>query len=169
MLYDAFIGQFALFASWLTEHPYLLTLFGTDIGVDPLAIGDLQTVLRNKHGITKLQYNPVNSTRELLATMATMDYVVTCRFHGVVLAHLLNKPVLAISHHPKVLSLMKDIGFSSYCVDIRKFEASVLQDMFVSLVGNATEIKSRMAEKLASNRSELTIQFDTLFPRGMGK
>ena len=112
MLYDAFIGQFALFASWLTEHPYLLTLFGTDIGVDPLAIGDLQTVLRNKHGITKLQYNPVNSTRELLATMATMDYVVTCRFHGVVLAHLLNKPVLAISHHPKVLSLMKDIGFS---------------------------------------------------------
>jgi polysaccharide pyruvyl transferase WcaK-like protein len=54
------------------------------------------------------------STHDLLATMSGMDYVITCRFHGVVFAHLLNKPVLAIAHHPKVVDLMTDLELSSY-------------------------------------------------------
>ena len=86
----------------------LLTLFGTDIGFDPLAIEDLQMALRNRHSVTRLPYDSVKSAKELLAAMNKMDYVVTCRFHGVVFAHLLNKPVLAISRHPKVMDLMKE-------------------------------------------------------------
>jgi len=35
-----------------------------------------------------------------------MDYVVTCRFHGVIFVHLLNKPILAVARHPKVAELM---------------------------------------------------------------
>jgi polysaccharide pyruvyl transferase WcaK-like protein len=41
-----------------------------------------------------------------------MDYVVTCRLHGVIFAHLLNKPVLTIAHHPKVTELMAALGLS---------------------------------------------------------
>ena len=77
-------------------------MFGTDIGVDPLAMEDLRVALLSRHGITSSKYSvnqPVKSAHDLLATMSGMDYVVTCRFHGVVFAHLLNKPILAIAHH----------------------------------------------------------------------
>jgi polysaccharide pyruvyl transferase WcaK-like protein len=99
-----------------------------------------------------------------------MDYVVTCRFHGVVFAHLLEKPVLAIAPHPKVAELMADLELSNYCVDARDFDASALADKFASMVANADEIKSRMATKLTRNRQLLRYQFDELFDlKGPGK
>jgi len=168
IIYEDFIAKCAVFASGLIRRSYSLTLFATDIGIDPLAIEDLQTALRNRHSVTGLAYDSVKSTKELLAAMNKMDYVVTCRFHGVVLAHLLNKPVLAISHHPKVMDLMKNLGLSKYCADIRKFDANLLTDTFDSLVRDKDEIKNRMAEKLSRYKVELAIQFDDLFPREVG-
>jgi polysaccharide pyruvyl transferase WcaK-like protein len=166
IVHDAFIGKLASFASWLVSQSYTLELFGTDLGVDPLATEDLQRTLLSDHGIPSPQCgvnHPVKSVCGLLATMSRMDYVVTCRFHGVIFAHLLNKPVLAIAHHPKVAELMADLELSSYCVDIRDFDESLLADRFASMVTNADEIKSRMAASLTRNRQQLRSQFDELF------
>jgi polysaccharide pyruvyl transferase WcaK-like protein len=166
IIYAEFIRKLAIFASWLVGQSYALTMFGTDIGVDPLAIEDLQMALLRHHGVTSSQYSvnpPVKSAHDLLATMSGMDYVVTCRFHGVVFAHLLNKPVLAIAHHPKVMDLMTDLELSSYCVDIRNFDPKLLVERFASMVTNAEEIKSRMAASLTRNRQRLRSQFDELF------
>ncbi|MGB9029754.1 MAG: polysaccharide pyruvyl transferase family protein, partial [Acidobacteriaceae bacterium] len=98
-----------------------------------------------------------------------MDYIVTCRFHGVVLAHILNKPVLAISHHPKVADLMEALGLSQYCVDIRTFDPDRLADAFASLVDHTREIKSSMAASLAAYRAQAGAQFDLLFPQAYEK
>lgn len=165
VVYEAFIGKLASFASWLVSGSYALALFGTDIGVDPLAIGDIQRTLLSNYGIALLPCgaNSITSVRDLLATMSGMDYVVTCRFHGVIFAHLLNKPVLAIAHHPKVTELMAELELPNYCVDIRDFNVSLLSDRFASMVNNAEDIKSRMAMKLTRNRQLLKNQFDELF------
>jgi len=166
IVYHEFIRKLSIFASWLVGQSYALTIFGTDIGVDPLAIENLQSALLSDHGITSSQYSvarSVKSVHALLATMSGMDYVVTCRFHGVVFAHLLNKPVIAIAHHPKVMDLMTDLELSSYCVDIRDFDPKLLAERFASLVINAGEIKSRMSASLTRNRERLRGQFDELF------
>jgi polysaccharide pyruvyl transferase WcaK-like protein len=165
IFYDEFIRKLAMFASWLVGQSYALTIFGTDIGVDPRAIEDLQMALRSNHGITASQYSVNQPADDLLATMSGVDYVVTCRFHGVVFAHLLNKPVLAIAHHQKVVDLMTDLELSSYCVDIRDFDLKLLTERFASMVINADEIKSRMAASLTRNKQRLTSQFDELFRR----
>ena len=166
IIYESFIRKLSIFASQIIGQSHALTIFGTDIGVDPLAIEGLQKALLGDHGISSSQYR-VNqcfkSTHDLLATISGMDYVVTCRFHGVVFAHLLNKPVLAIAHHPKVIELMTEIGLSSYCVDIRDFDPNLLAEKFASIVINADEIKGRMAVSLKRNRQRLRSQFDELF------
>ena len=164
--YDAFIRKLASFASWLISRSHVLTLFSTDLGVDPRAIEDLQRALLSYHGISSRQCgvdHSVKSVRDLLAAMSGMDYVVTCRFHGVVFAHLQKKPVLAIAHHPKIAELMADLGLSNYCLDARDFDASSLADKFASMVANAEEIKARMAMGLTRNRQQLRNQFDGLF------
>jgi polysaccharide pyruvyl transferase WcaK-like protein len=163
ILYNAFIGKLANFGSWLASQSYEITLFGTDIGVDPQAIKDLQKTLQRQevpqYGIN----HPVETVHDLLATMSGMDYVVTCRFHGVVFAHLLNKPVLAIAHHPKVAELMSDLEMSIYCVDIRDFDPNLLAERFALMVVRTEEIKTRMAASLIRNRQLLRGQFDELF------
>jgi polysaccharide pyruvyl transferase WcaK-like protein len=163
-VYQDFIARCAIFASVLAKKScYFLTLFGTDIGVDPLAIKDLHTRLVRYHGVAIPEYRPVASIEQLLAQISSVDYVVTCRFHGVVFAHLLNKPVLALSHHPKVTTIMNDLGLAKYCVDIRTFEPIHLVDVFESLVADSDEVKSLMAESLAKHRIRLKAQFDALF------
>jgi polysaccharide pyruvyl transferase WcaK-like protein len=166
ILYNAFIGKLASFASWLASQSYALKFFGTDIGVDPQAIKDLQKTLQCQEVIRSPQYginHPVESVHDLLATMSGMDYIVTCRFHGVVFAHLLNKPVLAIAHHPKVAELMSDLELSTYCVDIRDFDPNLLAERFALMVVRTEEIKARMAASLTRNRQLLRSQFDELF------
>jgi polysaccharide pyruvyl transferase WcaK-like protein len=164
--YNEFIGTLAKFASWLVSHSYGLTMFGTDFGVDPLAIEDLQIALLGRHDVTSLQYTINNfgeSVDALFMAMSGMDYIVTCRFHGVIFSHLLNKPVLAIAHHPKVMDLMQDLDLSNYCVDIRDFDLRLLMEKFASLVINAEEIRSRMRATLAIKSQRLRDQFDELF------
>ncbi len=166
IVYEAFIRKLASFASRLVAESHALALFGTDFGVDPPAIEDLQRALSKYHGISSRQCRvdrPAKSVPDLLAAISGMDYVVTCRFHGVVFAHLLKKPVLAIAHHPKVADLMAHLELSSYCVDIRDFDASLLADKFASLVTNTEEIKNRMEMRLTRNRQQLGSQFDCLF------
>jgi polysaccharide pyruvyl transferase WcaK-like protein len=166
IVYDEFIGKLAMFASWLVGQSYELAIFGTDIGVDPGAIEDLQMALRQHHGIPSSQHNvnhSIVSMHDLFETMSEMDYIVTCRFHGVVFAHLLNKPVLVIAHHPKVADLMEDLGLLNYCVNIKNFDLKLLAERFASMIRNEEEIKNRMAMCLTRNKQRLTSQFDDLF------
>ncbi len=163
-LYDDYIAKFASFAASLVRYSCSLELFGSDAGADPAAIEDLRRVLREKHNIDTPPYEPIDSVDQLLARMAAMDYVVTCRFHGVVLAHILNRPVLAISHHPKVADLMAALGLAQYCADIRTFDPDRLADTFVSLVDHTSEVRTSMDASLAAYRAQATAQFDKLFP-----
>jgi hypothetical protein len=57
-----------------------------------------------------------------------------------IFAHLLNKPILAVTRHPKVTELMAGLLFG-YCVDIRDFNVSWLTEKFSSMVNNTEEIK----------------------------
>ena len=168
-IYEDYLAKLAIFASSLARQSYSLKIFGSDTGADPSAIEDFRTVLQNRYSVSTPQSKPMHSVGELLAEMSAMHFVVTCRFHGVVFAHLLNKPVLAISHHPKVANLMNALGLSQYCVAIQTFDPAQLTDAFASLVRNADQVKSQMTAKLAGYQSELTAQFDDLFPRNVQK
>jgi len=165
--YTEVISKFAIFASALTRRSYSISLFGTDFGEDPATIEDLRTTLRDRHNIATPPYESVKLVERLLHQMSAMDYIVTCRFHAVVFAHLLNKPVLAISPHPKVTDLMSALGLSKYCVDIQTFDPNVLADTLEALVRERDAIKDNMAANLAGFKSLLKGQLDDLFPANM--
>jgi polysaccharide pyruvyl transferase WcaK-like protein len=169
--YDSLIRGLAAVGSRLLADEGRITLFCTDIGVDPPSVHDLQRAINNTRSLLSDDLVDVvvpRSTTDLLCTMSAMDYVITCRFHGVVFAHLLNIPVIALSHHPKVMTLMDDLGLSRYCLDIRTVDADTLTDTFSDLVLNAAQIKSRMNAMYSSYKDMLARQFDDLFPHSVG-
>jgi polysaccharide pyruvyl transferase WcaK-like protein len=163
-IYEDFIGKFAAFAASLVKSSFSIELFCNDVGVDPRAIEDIRKVLRDDYQIELPPYQPDHDLAQLLARTAALDYVVTCRFHGVVLAHLFNKPILGVAHHPKVSTAMASIGLADYCFDIATFDANQLADAFASLVSHSDEIKRELVISLAVYRAQLTNQFDELFP-----
>jgi polysaccharide pyruvyl transferase WcaK-like protein len=162
--YNKFIKTLACFAQWLANNDHTINLFCTDIGVDPSAVADLRRTLHDVNVTPEVPSVPSSfSTEELLANMAEMDYVVTCRYHGVVFACLLNVPVLAMSHHPKVATLMADLGLDRYCVDIHA-DTRTLKRAFAALMRNRADVKTQMARTVAQYQNKLVSQFDDLFP-----
>jgi polysaccharide pyruvyl transferase WcaK-like protein len=163
-MYDRFIQTMATFGCWLSQQRCHLTLLSTDFLFDAQSIEDLKARLKAENvGPGHLRHEPVTTFEEIVSELSSVDYVVTCRFHGVVFAHMLNKPVLALSHHPKVSTLMNDLGLARYCVDIRECNQAMLEETFTDMVNKHDEIKTRMSEKLQDYRKQLSTQFDRLF------
>jgi len=170
-VYDAFIAKLALFTARLAEIGHRLMFLSSDIWFDSDAIDDVTGALnknRNGHSQHRIMRPPISDAEELMFQMSRLDYIVTCRFHGVVFAHLMKIPVVALSHHPKVVTLMSDLGLSEYCVDIRTFDPDLLMKTFVSLAATRDDVKARMAEKAADFKRRLAVQFDALFPKTIG-
>jgi hypothetical protein len=85
----------------------------------------------------------------------------TCRFHGVVFTQLLNKPVLALSHHARVPALINDPRLTAYCLDIRRCGLTIQTEAFTSLMSSSGEIK-RTARRAFYKTAT---RFHALFPR----
>lgn len=170
-VYDSLIRSLAALGSRLLAEKSRITLFCTDIGVDPLSVENLQRELKN---FTRLSTDDLvntvipRSTADLFCTMSAMDFVIACRFHGIVFAHLLNIPLIALSHHPKMTTLMDDLGLSRYCLDIKSLNSDNLADTFFELVANAAQVKRQMSTKDSFFKDALTGEFDNLFPSSVG-
>lgn len=166
-LYQAYIQKLASFGYWLVKNDYVIALFGSDIGHDSLAIEDLRKAMKEFGGIDfergQMIVHPITSVKELLDQMSLMDFVVTSRLHPVIFSHLLNKPVLAVAHHDKVSSLMKDMGFSEYCLNIKDFNVQDLSSKFQNLVQSEDNVKSQLNKILSCYQKELKTQLDVLF------
>jgi polysaccharide pyruvyl transferase WcaK-like protein len=168
--YENYIQTVASFGGWLAQNHYRLAVFSTDIWFDLRTTEEVTDLLRRANrdlASDMVKLERIGGIDHLFSTMQAVDYMVTCRFHGVVFAHLLNKPVLALSHHPKVSTLMSDLGLARYCLDIRKCKVNALQEAFLSMIANQDEIRSRMATKAACYKRTLVAQFDQLFPQGV--
>lgn len=163
-VYGQFLAKCRAIVTFLIQQGNCVRLFGTDVGVDGAVNADILSGLRNQGAIDSPECCEPETVAALLKTISEMDYVITCRFHGVVFAHLLNKPVLAIAHHPKVTDLMQALGLSSYCVNIGTFDAIDILHRFVLLVRNREAVKAAMAEKLTEYWMKSAAQFDDLFP-----
>ena len=164
--YRQFICKLSLFAAQIVRDQYFVEIFSTDIEFDTDAMGDLmQALTENQEGICAghVAHVATPGIEALLSEISTMDYVVTCRFHGVVFAHLMNKPVLALAHHQKVTSLMADLGLAEFCLDIRNLDPESLLSAFTRMVEREGEIRDLMSQTVKRNRILLEEQFDELF------
>lgn len=164
----ALLRRMATFVVWLIKNGYFVRFFCININVDSAGLCQIQEILKG-HDLDSLALANMDrvhqwSTEELLTNMSSLDYVVTSRIHGVVFAHLLNKPLLAISDHQCVRNLMNNLGLSPYCLSMIDSELPDLQEAFASMVDAEMEIKERLAAQLVPIQKGLRSQLDGLFP-----
>jgi polysaccharide pyruvyl transferase WcaK-like protein len=124
--YTAYLDSLVVFATWLLSQDYDIRLLLGD--GDTAVIQEFKSLLRarlQKFDEERVIDEPITSVQEVLSQLAGADIVVATRFHNVILASLLKKPVIAISFHHKCASLMSEMGLSGYCHDIGQMNAEV--------------------------------------------
>src|SRR5262249_44340941 len=106
------------------------------------------------------------SVEHLLTQVAATDVVVATRFHNVLLALILNKPVISIAFHHKCISLMSDMGLSRYCQDIHHLDVEKLIGQFCDLVRKQAQLRSLIQQKTEEFRKALDEQYALIFSNG---
>jgi polysaccharide pyruvyl transferase WcaK-like protein len=167
-VYDVYIREIAAFGAELLREGHRLRLFSSDIWFDSQAIADVRAAIGERVAeseLARVSDDPVTSLDDFMGQLTRVDCVLTCRYHGVVFAHIANVPTLALAHHPKISTLMEDFGLSEYCIDIRGFDAALLMARFRQLIADMPNVTTRIPREVAARRRELHAQFDSLFPR----
>lgn len=151
-------------AMWLVDRGNRLLLFRTS-GADRIVVADFkhQLLSRAGAGIMERIHEPtVLTVQQFFAEVQAADLVVASRLHGVILSHLLHKPVLGISFERKVDAHMEDMDQLQYRVDIRDHRLEDLTTRFEAMERNADLERSRIAERVADRRAQLDAQYDSL-------
>jgi polysaccharide pyruvyl transferase WcaK-like protein len=165
-VYMNYLGKLSDFSAWLIQHGYTIRLFPGEAEHDRLVIADFLKLLEDKTGLLlndKVFYQPVDTVHDLLEQLSKMDLVIASRFHGVLLAQLLNKPVLALSYHPKIDELMQDTGQASYCLSIETAQVKDMINLFDDMGQNLADLKVQLKKRIDEYRNLLDKQYEHIF------
>ncbi len=163
--YEAYLEALVGFTEWLLTRGHPVVLFPTQLKADPRVIADLKAVLtaRNPALASQVLERAVETLDDLVATISSLDMVVSGRFHGILLSFLQGKPVLGLSYQSKIDELMQETGQGAYLLQSADVDARSLAERFEALEAARTGIAVRLAEEAASRRRALESQFDLLF------
>jgi polysaccharide pyruvyl transferase WcaK-like protein len=165
-VYLGYLRKLAAFVAWLIQQDYRILFFLGQSTHDQWAINDLKAILEEAGNVNLEQQilaSPAQTVGDIIRQLSTTDVVVASRLHSVILAHVLNKPVLAISYHQKIGVLMADLGQSEYCLDIDQFDVDTLKERFIALEANQALLRAQIEKKMQAYRCALDEQYARLF------
>jgi polysaccharide pyruvyl transferase WcaK-like protein len=160
-----YLESMVTFARWLLTHDYDIRLLTGEVS-DRNALEEFKSLLKaslDQYDERRIIDQATLSVEQLLPQIAATDMLVATRFHNIVLALLLNKPVISISFHHKCTSLMEEMGLSEYCQDINHMDAGRLIEQFQDLEKNAEKVKPVIRQKVEQSRKALDEQYSLIF------
>jgi polysaccharide pyruvyl transferase WcaK-like protein len=165
-IYRDYIVKLGNFVRWLLENKYVVRLLIGDVAYDQRARRDLRSFIEeNATSCTdgSIIDEPVASVDDVLSQLASTDFVVASRFHNVLLALMLGKPVLAISYHEKVNALMAASGLSEFCQDIECIDLEKMIRQTDDLRGKMNRTKLQLQRNAQACRKALDDQYLRIF------
>lgn len=166
--YNAYISKLTNFIAWLLQMDYEIIFCPSHTRMELPVIQDIKDRLLRlgfSSNYPQLIDDPVQTVDDVVERISYADCVIASRYHSVLLSHMLNKPVIALSYDEKVESLMQDIGQEEYCLPIEQFDMEMLTSQFIRLQSNSPDIKAVMNKKLSEYRVALDEQYDMIFEK----
>jgi polysaccharide pyruvyl transferase WcaK-like protein len=166
------LDKLLVFVRWLLAHDYDVRLLIGDVLYDRPVKQDFRNLLKEQEPIFadgaqgRIIDEPIASVEQLLSQLAATDVVVATRFHNILLALMLTKPVVSIAFHHKCVSLMSEMGLSQYCQDIHHLDVEKLITQFSDLVKKQDELKPLIKQKTEEFRRTLDEQYAVIFNDG---
>jgi polysaccharide pyruvyl transferase WcaK-like protein len=160
--YRDYIEKLSAFVAWLVERGHPVRVLIGDMRYDNPVRNDLRTSLAAmgiKYEASDITDEPVSSVANVLDQIAATAMVVASRYHNLVFALMLKKPVISISYEAKNDSLMGEFGLSDYCQPIDRLDLGRLCEQFVQLEKNADTLKTQMERMTTEYRRALAEQY----------
>jgi polysaccharide pyruvyl transferase WcaK-like protein len=168
-LYQRYIRALSGLTLALGRDGWNITLFMTS-GADGRALTELIEMVRAEEPAIAEGFKVVRppTLAQLFDAISPCRLVVASRLHGVILSHLLEKPVLAISFDPKVDSHITQFGQEDFRLDIGNVDAPTLQARFAALEQAAESVTEAVRRARESYAPDVLKQYDRLIELARG-
>ncbi len=163
------IGAFEKYKQCLTDFTahliaagYSVMLFTTD-DMDRQVNEEVMLSLRynlSLHDSDKLRMAQTYKLDDLVHELRIADYILASRLHGILISHVLGKPVVAISYDRKVDAHMVNMKQQEYSVDILKMDCESLMKKYRMMESNKANMRSQIEQQNGINRTALGRQYD---------
>src|SRR5690606_22819944 len=164
--YATYMSKLQRFVSWLLERGYEVRLLIGDTRPDQRPVRELVETLGaaapRRDSAARLIAEPIRTVDDLLAQIAEVDVVVCSRLHNVVLALLLERPVISIGYSKKNDALLERAGFGDYCQDVESFDVDRLIRQFTDLASRPGNPAGRLRTLNDDCRRQLERQYAAL-------
>jgi polysaccharide pyruvyl transferase WcaK-like protein len=161
-VYRRYVENMAAFVDWLLGCGYAVRLLIGDVAYDTRVRRDVKRLLRRRNAPGEggcIADEPISSIEDLVTQLAHTDVVVATRFHNLLLALMLDKPVLALSYHEKIASLLAGMGLGEYCHDVDRFDLGKLVEQFIRLEQGSAAARLTIRRKRDEYRRALDEQY----------
>jgi polysaccharide pyruvyl transferase WcaK-like protein len=160
-----YLDTMAVFVSWLQGRGYIVRLLIGDIQYDTSVIEEFVAILRSRNipaDAPLLIAEPALTVEELLRQVGGTEAVISARYHNLVLALIQHKPVIALSDHAKLDSLVTDFGLAQYLLPLRNLSSDALIDRFKQLENDVDQLRPRLKAELEKYRQALDALYASL-------
>lgn len=167
--YEEFLEKTTGFVEWLLAQGHAVTFVPGEAHFDQLAISDLvERLAARGHAVDgkRLMRPEITTVSRLLEELAMSDIVVSSRFHGLLLAQALGKPVIGLSYQQKIDSLLGATGAASACFQLGTFTLAGLKQQFAELEANRDLIRTANLAYAEGCRERLARQYARVFGAG---
>jgi polysaccharide pyruvyl transferase WcaK-like protein len=161
--YSNFVAKLAEFCDWLLTQGYSLCFVPNELLMDNLTIDDILAGMkhRSENNARILRPETLDYT-DVFRHLASCDFMLACRFHGLVFSFMSHIPSITLAHHYKFLRLAEEMGQGRYGLDIETFQLANLKELFMHLVENRVSVTKKIAENSAKYSELVEAQYQKL-------
>lgn len=160
--YEEYLDKMCDFVIWLVERRYVVRILQGDARYDPAVRRDLRARLQQRgidYDSAGIVDEESDSVADLLPQIQQTDFVVSPRFHNLVLALMFCKPTLSISYDPKNDALLEGFGLGEYCQPIGALNTQELIRQFLALEVRSEQLRSSIRRTVQQYRAQLDEQY----------
>jgi polysaccharide pyruvyl transferase WcaK-like protein len=164
-VYREYFSKIKQFTSWLLRQGYEIRIISGDT-TDLRPVQELaQFIAREGEPGWQERVSIANITNigELLEQLTQTHMVIASRFHNVLCALMLERPVISLGYHEKNDNLMAEMGLSSYCQHIEHFTIQKLMEQFECYQSDTEQVVQRIQVKNEHYRQLLDEQYRKVF------
>lgn len=136
--WDYFKSEFSQFLDVLVEDKFklsFLSMCNNNKSCDSWAAIEIITKMKSRD--SRYLLPQISGIKDIASTFSSYEYVITQRFHGIILSEMFNNYYLALHHHDKLKPASNNTGIFASYYNINKKQ---LLDDFYTLTGNVKEI-----------------------------
>ncbi len=162
---DAYVAKMQRFTRWLLDQGRQVRLFVGDNQWDNAVVDAIVAdarAYRPELDETWVVAENITSFADLTRAMVPVGVVVATRYHNVICALKLEKPVISIGYAAKNVAVMNDAGLGEFCQHTNTLDVDRLIEQFTEIERRSGEIRQAIATRNEQNAQLLGQQFATL-------